>query len=209
MSTLSETDKNHLNLLLTPSWLSGLLAVLAGLIVTVGIIVIFSLHTSGVQQQLTAWQINKPQRTLTTPDQVLAENDRPSLNESWPLVVVWAGIGLAVYAVAAAIVRSLSNAEGLRESLDYVNAHPHELLKQTVEHAALRAAAAILLAALTLTIVKKVLPYCITASHASAGDILSPVGILYMLLSFAVLVISLHIETILLRLALGRVRIFS
>lgn len=208
MSALNEADKNHLNLLLTPSWLSGLLAVSAGLIITIGVIVVFSLHTSGVQQQLTAWQINKPQRALTTPDEVLAENDRPSLSQSWPLVVVWAGIGLAVYAVAAAIVRSLSNAEDLRESLDYVNARPHELLKETIEHAALRFAAAILLVALTLAMIKKVLPYCITASHASAGDILSPVGILYMLLSFAVLVISLHIETILLRLTLGRVRIF-
>ena len=209
MSVLNETDKNYLQLLLGPSWLSGLLAVAGGLLVTVGVILIFSLHNSGVQQQLTAWQLNKPQRALTTPDQILAENDHPSLSQSWPLIVIWAGAGLAVYVVAAAIVSSLRNAAELRESLDYVNAKPHELLKEAVEHAALMVMAAVLLVLLTLGFIKKVVPYAITAAHAAAGDLLSLSGILYAFLAFAVVVISLHLAAILLRLTTGRLRIFT
>lgn len=209
MDSTAKTDRSHLGLLLAPSWLSGLVAVLAGIFITTGVVVAFSLHTSGIQQQLEAWQLNKPQRALTTPDQVLPENDRPGLSETWPLVVIWAGVGLLVYAVAATIIRSLNDAEELRESLEYVNAKPQERLKEALEHLAVRLTAFGLLIALAVAIVKVVLPYSIMAGHAAAGDLLSLTGILSIFLSAAVITVSLHLATILLRLAAGRVRVFS
>src|ERR1700751_5790038 len=89
--TMSYTpsQKRPLTLLLTPSWLSGLLAVTAGLVVSVGVIIVFSLNNSSVQQQLIAWQSTKAGPALTTPDHTLPENDHPTLRGSWPLILVW------------------------------------------------------------------------------------------------------------------------
>jgi len=209
MSDTAQIERSHLSLLLTPSWLSGVLAVFVGLMITVSVIVAFSLDTSTIQQQLLAWQGDKPQRALTTPDQVLPENDHPGLKESWPLIVIWAGVGLAVYAVAATIVRSFNQAEDLRESLEYVHAPRDQLIKEAVEHLAVRLLSLLLLVLMIIGFIKKVVPYSITAAHASATDLASLGGVLYAILSFAVIAISLHMTTILLRLAIGRARILS
>lgn len=209
MLKFSTEDRRLLGVLLKPSWLSALVAIVAGLVVSVGVITAFELHNSTVQQQLVAWQQTKPQPALTTPDQTLPENDRPTVAGSWPLLVVWSLIGLAVYVIATAVVRSLAQAEALRESLDDVHARPRQLVATTVEHVLLRVVALIILVILFRVFLKQLLPYSITAAHASAADFWSATGILYACLSFAMIVVSLHIQTIFLRLSLGRARIFS
>lgn len=209
MIKLSAADKKHLSALLTPSGLSGVIAISIGLVVTVGVIIAFSFEQSSIQQQLIAWQEKQPQRTLTTPDQTLPENDRPSLSGSWPLLIVWGVIGLMTYMAAASIARSISNMYQLRKSLDYVHAQPQSLLQATAEHIILRLVAAGILAGLVYFFVKQILPYSISASHAAAADLLSTTGLLYGLLSFAVVVVSIHIQTIFFRLALGKVRVLS
>lgn len=209
MFKLSDQDRRLIGILLTPSWLSGLLVIVAGLVVCVGVIAAFEAHNSPIQQQLVAWQQNKPQPALTTPEQVLPENDKPSLRGSWPLLVVWSLIGLVVYAIATTIVGSIARAEQLRESLDDVHARPRDLLESTAEHILLRVVALIILLVLVQIFVKQLLPYSITAAHASAADVLSPSGALYALLSFAMVTISLHVQVIFLRLTVGRVRLFS
>ena len=209
MSSLSEEDRRLVGSLLTPSWLSGLLAVVAGLIISVGAIGAFEAHNSQLQQQLLAWQQSKPQAALTTPDQTLPQNDHPSLKSSWPLLLIWSLAGLAVYVVAAAIVHSFTRAEEFRESLEYVHARPRAALETTAEHLLLRLLAAIMLVGFTIAFWHQIVPYSITAAHASAADLLSLYGGLYALLSFALVVICWHVETVLLRLALGRARVFS
>lgn len=209
MLKLHDEDRQALSRLLTPSWLSAMLAVTAGLLVTVGVIVAFSFHNSSIQQQLTAWQQNKPQRTLTTPDQELVQNDKPTLKGSWPLLVLWTFIGLGVYGIAAGIVRSVSRAAELRESLEYVHAKPHALLKDAAEHIVLRLLATTMLCLLLVLFFRQIVPYGITASRAAAGDLLSLSGLLYAFLSFAIVVVSVHLQVIFLRLAFGRERLFS
>ena len=196
-------------LLLTPSWISGLIAVVVGLTVSIGVVVAFEAHNSLLQQQLLSWQ--RPQQAqpvLTTPNQTLVQNDHPSIQSTWPLLVVWSLVGLVVYIIAASIARSAAQAENLRESLGYVNARPHAIIVSTAEHIVLRIMMVAILISFTLAIWHLAVPYSITASQASAADFFSLDGGLYALLSFALIAVSLHIETILLRLVMGRVRVF-
>jgi hypothetical protein len=209
MIRISSEDRRLLGLLLTPSWLSGLVAVVLSLVISVGVIGAFEAHNSLLQQHLLSFQQSKPQRALTKPSDTLPQNDHPSLKTTWPLLLIWSLVGLLVYIMAASIIHSAGQAEDLRESLDYVNARPRAVLASTAEHIALRVVAGGLLISFTWAIWHQVIPYSITAAHASAADVLSVDGGLYALVSFALIAVSLHIDTILLRLTLGRARVFS
>lgn len=209
MFRLDDNDSKLINQLLTPSWLSGLVAVMIGLTISVGVIVTFELNNSALQQQLIAWQSTKPPRALTQPGQLLPENDKPSLKGSWPLLIFWSAAGLVVYAVATSIIRNLTRAEAMRESLDYVNAQPARTLAESAEHLFLRLIATILMLVLGIVFIRQVVPYSITAAHASAADVFSVDGLLYAVLAFALIVVTLHGLTILLRLSFGRARVFN
>jgi hypothetical protein len=210
MIKISTEDRRLIGLLLTPSWISGLVTVVAALVISIGVIIAFEAHSSLLQQHLLSWQQPaSAQPVLTQPGQNLTENDHPSLKSTWPLLLIWSLVGLLVYLMVASIVHSANQAEELRESLDYVNARPHAVLASTAEHIVMRVVAVILFIIFAFTIWHQVVPYSIMASHASASDILSLDGGLYELLSFFLIAISLHIETILLRLSLGRARVFS
>jgi hypothetical protein len=207
MIKLSGQDRKLIGLLLTPSWISGLVAIVVGLVVSIGVIVVFDANNSLLQQQLLSWQ--QPQSSVPIQQQTLPQNNNPSIKSTWPLLIVWGLVGLVVYIIVTAIVRSASQAEDLRESLGYVNAKPYAILASTAEHVVFRVLAAVILVSFTLSIWHQVVPYSITAARASDADIVSLDGGLYALLSFALIAVSLHIETVLLRLTMGRARIIS
>jgi len=209
MIKFSREDRRLVTLLLTPSWISGLIAVVAGLVVSIGVIVSFEAHNSLLQQHLLSWQQAAPQPVLTTPAQTLPESDHPSIKSTWPLLIVWGLVGLVVYVIASSLARSAAQADDLRKSLDYVNAHPRAVLAATAEHIVWRILTIIILISFTLAIWHLAVPYSITAAHASVANVLSLDGALYALLSFALIAFSLHVETVLLRLTLGRARVFS
>ena len=209
MSELSNTDRRQIGLLLGPSWLSGLVAIVLGLVVSLGVVIAFGVNNSGLQQQLMAWQQTQPAHPVVSSQQNLPENDHPTLRGSWPLLLVWSLTGLVVYGIVTAIIRDIGRAEEIRESLDYVNSRPQTLLATTARHVLLRVMAAVLLVAFGSFFLRQIIPYSLTAAHASASDLVSLDAGLYVLLSFGVVVVSLHIQTILLRLALGKTRLFS
>jgi amino acid transporter len=208
MFKLSDEDSRQISLLVKPSWISGLVAIVIGLIISVGVIVAFVAHNSVLQQQLLSWEQSQTQPALTTPSQTLPENNHPTLQGSWSLLILWSLAGLVVYVIAASVIHSLARAEELRESLDYVNARPKAMLASTAEHLMLRTIAAIVLVVFGVTFWRQIIPYSILASHASAADVVSLDGGLYALLSFLLIVISVHVQIILLRLTLGRARVF-
>ncbi|HTB49039.1 MAG TPA: hypothetical protein VK712_03070, partial [Verrucomicrobiae bacterium] len=99
----SELDKKLTDILLTPSWLSGLIAVFSGLLLTVGVIIASSVDSSQVQQQLVTLQ-NTTAPALTLPGGTVPNASNNVLQTSWPLLVFWGFVGLAVYFVVEAVV---------------------------------------------------------------------------------------------------------
>ncbi len=208
MLRLSPEDSRQLGLLIRPSWLSGLIAVVVGLVISVGVVVSFEAHNSLLQQHLVSYQ-DGPQPALTVPGQGAPVSSKSGLSSNWPLLLVWSLVGFLVYLMVASIVRFASEAEGLRESLDYVNAKPKSVIASTAEHALLRVTALILLITFTVAIWRQIIPYSITASLAGVSNLASLDGGLYALLSFLLIAVSLHVETVLLRMSLGRARVFE
>lgn len=209
MAFIDQQDKKFLSLLLTPSWASGLIAVIVGLVLSLGVIGAYSLNNSAVQRQLNVWQQEQPQKELTKPGEIVTADPTPQLKDSWPLLIVWAGVGLIVYVIAAAMVHALSDAEALRESMGYVHADPAKTLEITIGHIILRLLAFAGLVAVVIAFYREVIPYCITAAHAAAGDLLSLEGLLYGILAFAVAALGVQIITIFLRMSLGRARVIG
>ncbi|HTB49294.1 MAG TPA: hypothetical protein VK712_04390, partial [Verrucomicrobiae bacterium] len=97
----------------------------------------------------------------------------------------------------------------LKKELDYVNTRPHELVRTAVQHLALRLLAIIVWFIFIDIFLKRIIPYSITAAHASAANLLSLSAVLYILLSFVMIALSMHVHAILLRLAVRRPRVFS
>jgi hypothetical protein len=194
--------------LLTPSWLSALVAVAGGFAVSVGVIVAFSFNNSQVQQQLTAWQ-DTSASVLTLPGQAPPGSDNNSLQNTWPLLGFWAVIGLVVYFVVEEGIKTFHNADELRKELNYVHARRDLMIKSQAISILIRLAASVVLIFFIETFFKRVIPYSITAAHASLSDLKSFNAGLYVLLSFCMIALSLHLLTLLLRLAAGRPRLFS
>lgn len=205
---ISRQNQKLIGSLLTPSQFSMAVAILAGLVVTVGVLIAFETHVSAIQEQLRAWQPPATPKALTQPGETLTENDRPTLEGSWPLLIVWSFVGLGVYALTMALVHSLGSAKELVDSMDYVHAKPQLQVEDAVEHFVLRAVSIAMSVILGVIFIERVLPYSITAAHAASADFSTAMGALYVFLSFAIVVITIHAQTIFLRLALGRVRVF-
>ncbi len=205
---ISKQNQKLIGNLLAPSQLSLAVAILAGLVVTVGVLIAFETHVTAVQEQLRAWQPPATPKALTQPGETLTQNDRPTLQGSWPLLIVWSFVGLGVYAVTMRIIHSITSAKELVDSMDYVHAKPQLQVEDAVEHFVLRAVSMAMSVILGVIFIERVLPYSITAAHAASADFSTATGALYVLLSFAIVVVTLHVETIFLRLSLGRVRVF-
>lgn len=204
-------DIQVLSWILKPSWLSGLLAVLAGLIVTGGVIIAFSANDLQLQRHLIEWQHSKTSVNpkLTTPDQVLKENDKPTLQGSWPLLIFWSILGLTVYFMAMFITKKISNAEAFRRSLGYVHANKQSMILGAASRIIFRLAIIGVWAGFSLMCFRSIVPYGIRMAHASAADVFSAHGITYALISFIVILLSVHLHAVFMRLSLGRIRVFT
>ena len=207
MAFIDQQDKKFLGLLLSPSWVSGLISVLVGLTLSLGVIGAYTFTSASFQQQLDVWQQNQPQKELTKPGEYVVADQKPKVKDSWPLLVIWAGVGLIVYLITAAIVHSLSSAAELSHSLGYVHANREKTIAITVGHIILRVIAMVALVAMIVIFYKRVIPYCITASHAAASDLLTLQGLLYSVLSFAMAALGIHLIVVFARMASGRPRL--
>ncbi len=207
----TQQHADALKILLSPSWLSGFISIIVGLFIASGVILTFSTHTSQFQQQLQSWQhAEKPMHPLDTPGQsVVINSNRPTFKGSWSLIVFWSLIGLVVYAIASSIAKSIAEAEAFRESLDYINAQKDSMLKVAAERIVERLVVLGVWALFSYMFIKLVIPYSITAAHASAAEVLSPQGIVFAFLSFIAIALSLHLHAIFLRLYVGKVRVFG
>jgi hypothetical protein len=205
---MKSKEEETVDRLLEPSWLSGFIAVTAGLVVTVGVMLIFSFNNSQMHQQLVNWE-NTAQPALSLPGQDVPGSDNNSLQNTWPLLAFWMIIGLIVYILVEGIVRGLRNAAELRRELTYVHAQRDVLLKNAGESVLVRLLSAIVWLIFTEIFFKRVIPYSITAAQASVSDILNLNSALDALLSFSMIVLSVHVQAIFLRLAAGRPRLFS
>ena len=165
----STEDRRFMRAVLGISWLSGLSIILAALIVTGGAILTFSLNNSAFKQDLLSWEHSHVSKTISISGQS-TQTVNPTLANSWPLILVWAVVGLAIYVIAAAIVRAVIGTIEFERELDYIHAKPISMLKSIIEHLVTRVVAGILLVTLVLLFIYHTLPYVISACRTSVSN---------------------------------------
>jgi hypothetical protein len=208
MIKVTKEDQHFLRTVLSLSWLSGLIIVLAGLVVTGGAIITFSLNHSSFKQELLSWEQSHGAQTVSTTGQSL-QAVSPTLSNSWPLILLWGAVGLGIYFIAASIVRDVMKAIQFERQLGYIHADPNSMVKSVIKHLIMRVVSIFLLVMLVILFVNHTLPYVITVSHISAANLWSLQGIHYAALSFALTAACTYAASILLRLSLGKQRVFS
>lgn len=204
----NNTALNKIWQLITPSWLSGLIAGIASMAIVIGVIVISQYQSSELRQELfEAHQANTVTSTFgfKTITDNLAQYD---IINNAPLFLFWAGIGIVVYFFAVSIMGALSSAVEMEQELEYVNAPRERLIKA----AALKTVIRLVLLGLWLAYLQLflhiLLPYVLGAAHVAATSTRAT-GMLYAMLAVGILFLSIQGHVMLIRLVVLRTRVFG
>jgi hypothetical protein len=208
MSIRSETagSPKLLSVFLLPSWLSGLISALAGVLIIGGTVLLT--HIGGTLQQgllglNLAYQQSSGAQTVSN---TLAQNT--SLNNVL-LFVLWGTVGLVVYSIVQNVVHEFSSADKLVHELHYVHADRHKILRAVILRAVIRLAALVAWWLLVRFMAYKLVPYDIAAARLSALHLANATDWVRCILGGAACMLGVHGLTILLRLLLLRPRVFG
>lgn len=206
----SHAQSNPIDALLTPSWLSGLVCVVASVALVLVTLSLFYYRGSSLNN-LVIDQQQQASAQAITPDYAEVNNSFGShaIISDIPLFIFWAGIGAIVYAFVSAIIGAFRSIAELRKDMEYVNASRQELVKWEVERAAIRLVALVLWVIFLNYTLHFVYPYAAALSYAgsAAGNWLFE--LLFILGSVLVLGVCGHLHVIFLRLIAIRPRLLG
>ena len=204
-------DSRIVTLFVSPSWVSGLLSICAGLAVLCGVFFMSQYQGSSYQQQISEARDTNQSVNLNEATVIVDEDlNQATLANSAPLLVIWSIVGVVVYMFAVSIVRAFQEAADLKSELDYVNVSRNDLLKQAFGHLAIRIVVAVAWILFIVFFFNEILPYSIAAAKASSVvGLLSLSGLGYAFLSFTVIALGVHINAILFRILMFKPRVFS
>jgi hypothetical protein len=197
----------QIRLLITPSWLSGLVSVVTGLAV-IGVAALLARFSGSIVEQ-EVFALHSATAGAAANSRAIATSlSRNRLLDNLPLFAFWAGVGLIVYLFATHIVKAFSRAIELEQEMNYVHTKRQALIRQAMLQALIRLTALLLLIALLLLTFHKVLPSSLQGAHALAASFSLP-HLAAALVWAVVLAIDTSLLTIGLRLLFLRPRLFG
>jgi hypothetical protein len=195
--------------LLTPSWPSGLFAVLVGLLASGGTIALARLG-SATEQSLIGLHSVYRQSSLGASSGIVGQHlSSNTLFNNAVLFVLWGSVGLVVYSIVQGLANEFRNTDDLLHEMKFVHADRSRLVYDTTLRALTRFGALAAWWIVAWTMLHKIFPYTITTAHFSAHNPSDIGRWLQTLLGFAACVLGIHVLTILLRLILLRPRLRS
>lgn len=202
----SETnfDSRLIVLILLPSWLSSSIAMVAGIGVGVGTLLVSHYQTSSLRLELLNYDF-----THTATYQAFVTTTSSGFLGDLPLLLFWVLIGLVLYLFAINIIRAIRNQLELNQELSYVHVNRRKLIWTAVEHFMIRLIIVLIWVSYTLFFFRTIVPYCGTAALAGSGEASIWLSAGFVLTSILVMVVAVHIHTILLRLFLFKPRVLS
>ena len=202
-------DIKIIKLLLTPSWLSGLIAITGGLVVVAVVVVAFAISANHFSLQLLKLQDTNSSPVITLPNQANDNSVNTSLSTTWPLAVFWGIVGLVVFFFIETMVSSAQKINQFNQELNYVNAKRDLIIKMTIENLLLKTISAVVWLFYLNIFLKLIIPFAITESHLCASQIRNWHGLVHGLIAFVIMAVSLHLMAIFLRLIFKRPRLLS
>lgn len=206
---LSGHDLNLLGSLLLPSWLSGLIVVLASLILVFGSIALLHYHDS-------SWQLVLPVRHQSSSPLVKPGAEVPTdqttanvILEDLPLLVFWAGVGTIIYSFAVAAVNAYSNIVNLKQEMNYVHADSRQRLRRATGSLLFRSIVLLFWVMYISFSLHLLLPYAVALAYAGSGTLGWLYDTAYIVAAIGLSVICLHLHTVLLRLLFLKPRLFG
>jgi hypothetical protein len=208
---LDTTDDNHKLwvALLTPSWLSGLVVVIASLAVMVITLVTLNFPGSSLQIILNDQKSNVQSGLGTTSSTINNNFSSSELISDIPLFVLWGCVGLLTYSFATSVGNAFRTAHDFRAELHFTNLNRRQLLR----HAWRRLSARIVMLAIWFLLIHFtihiILPYAVALTQFAGGTVGLANTLLNAGMAFVVLTFCLHLHTIMLRLIFLKPRILS
>lgn len=195
-------------LLITPSWLSGVIAVIGAIAVVVATIVATQFPGSSYWEILQTQSVAEPtvSRNYETVNNNLEVN---SFVSSMPLFIFWAGVGVMVYAFAANIFNIFQKAAIFKEEMEFVNMNRRQLIYEALLKLGLRVLFFVIWLIFVQLTLKIFIPYGVAATQYASQIDSSFTGLVYLLLALAIVAVTLHIHAVLLRLIRLRPRLFG
>jgi hypothetical protein len=205
----ASVDVKLLGIYLSPSWLSGLITLLTGIMILGGTVLLTHVGTS-IQQSLLGLHDAYTQSSIgfsvDTISNKFAQN--VALNNVL-LFLMWGSVGLVVYSIVQGVANELKQADRLLRRLYDAPASRAGIIRNVISHIVIRLGALACWWALFRFTIYKLLPYAIGASHASALHLTNASGWWHSLLGAIALMLSVYVLTVLLRLVMLRPRLFS
>jgi len=206
----SKHSPKLIGILVQPSWLSSLIGVSTGICMTAAIIISYDFKSANLDTHLIHLQIISKSPSLTIPGETLSTSLNNNLQNTWPLILFWAVLGLVIYFIVETIFKTLSEMREFNNELNYVHARRIIIFRNTFELLILRLIAAVAWLYFINYFFKKLVPYAISAAYTSAPLFnKSLTGVGYALEAVILIAVGLHIHTVFLRLLLRRPRLFS
>lgn len=208
---LDTTDDNHKLwvALLTPSWLSGLVVVIASLAVMVITLVTLNFPGSSLQVLLNDQKSNVQSGLSNTSSTISSNFSSSELISDIPLFILWGCVGLLAYSFATSVVGAFQTAHDFRAELHYTNLNRRQLLIHAWRQLATRIATLVVWFLLIHLTIRIILPYAVALTQFAGGTVGLANTILNAGVAFVVLTLCLHLHTIVLRLIFLRPRILS
>lgn len=122
---------------------------------------------------------------------------------------MWMLLGLLVYSLLGIAINSVKTFSSDIKELDYIHANKKSRFEFYGLHLAIMAMVIVLTVLYCLVFIKILLPFSLFSFQLGLSTLGSISGWLYVLLSLVVLLLSLHVFTVLLRVAVLRYRFFG
>lgn len=121
----------------------------------------------------------------------------------------WMMIGLFVYAAISVLSQSITDTEDDVEQMKYMNARKTKLQHDIYLRLAIRAGGVLAACIYGWIFISIIFPYCVLASRVGLDKLFHISGILYIVISYIVILLALHIVVIIARLIVLRPRVFG
>jgi hypothetical protein len=202
----SNLDKKLFGVLLTPSWLSGVIVVTAGLVTAAGTILSAHYQDSSLRLDYLTYQAGQSAGNYQAVSSGLQANQYIA---DLPLFILWGLVGIVAYFFTMNLIAAARGAVGLKQELGYAHVNRFQLIWTAAQHLLVRLVVLALWVPYILVFFHRLVPYCVASALAGSAQLATPLGVAYVALAAVVMTVALHLHTVLLRLLFLRPRLFS